>query len=145
MNENLAPYTKIQNMVFREIDKVKNHFNTGEDKLGPDGYVKWSSGRTTMVRFDSDIDENLDYTSRVNLTMRYIENDLLDLVWDGDVNNTQDAFLKACNGYRVLKERGKEIVDFEIASASLYQTYNHKKKLYEYTLYCVLFINTIDI
>jgi len=66
-----------------------------------------------------------------------VQLDLEDLVENGDVNNMEDALLKAFDG---AKKRGKQAKDIQLPISVLYQEFKEKTGTVEYTFFTVPYI-----
>jgi len=97
------------------------------------------------MRFDAEVDGGLPYSDRIAQLFRLLEFDFIDLLYNGDMNNTSDALYHSMDGINALKKKGKKFTKFEVASAQLHEEYRPNKKLYEYTLYCVLYVGSKDV
>lgn len=97
-------------------------------------------GGVTRLRLDWEL-TNIDDTSVhdnatiARLITEALKGDLIDLIENGDMNQTNDVLLKAMNGSKKL---GKTPVSVSIEELICYREHKEKKKSYEYTLFLLL-------
>jgi hypothetical protein len=133
----------LEEQVTREIKKLQDHFVPGN--YGQESYKKWSTDRTCMLRFDGESVLDLPEEEQLANAFKVMNEDLLDLVINGDVNDASDALLRSCDGLHASRKRGKEVVEVVISSAQLHQAVNLKKNTREFTLFLVLYLGKEDI
>lgn len=90
------------------------------------------------LRLDFELTEEAltqdEFTNEHALTLMWnqFEVDLLDLIWNGDVEKSSDPLLKAMNG---INKVNKPVSDILLGPVKIYRTFKPLKNTWEYTLY----------
>lgn len=104
----------------------------------------------SLAAFEDEPDEETSYgewydknrDKIYDLMVRFMENDLRDLIEHGDVRNGADALLKSMDGSKKL---GREPVEIDIASGILQTECKPKKRTAEFTLHILLHVRWSDV
>lgn len=126
-------------LVANALEEMTEGFSSEESDWG----LQWTRAdarRTTQMRFDAESTNELSIADAAKLLANEMQTEFDDLVVNGvggGGNAAGNALLSAWVGSELA---GKELTAFYVQSAGIWNEYKEKRKRWEYTLYCVVYV-----